>query len=160
MLPPPFLLFPQHRSARAVTQGVVPFLNNLTFQYTNPLSFETEAHSIHTIPLLREHLGSYLYYFRYKTLETTLSQQPFQIIFNPIQGINSGTYFRTIHPRNLTISIQDIFISYIDKLIKHNENLDTPLYRPSHLESLKEKPGYFDVPDIDTKIQTHNNPHY
>ena len=39
--------------------------------------------------------------------------------------------------------------------------MDTPLYRSSpHLESLNEKAEYFDVPDIDTKIQTDNNPHY
>ena len=69
MLPTPFLLSPQHRSARSVTQDIIPFFNNPNFQYTNPLPFETEAHSIHTIPLLREHLESYLYYFRYKTLE-------------------------------------------------------------------------------------------
>ena len=133
MLPTPFLLSPQHRSARSVTQVVIPFLNSLIFQYTNPLPFETEAHSIHTIPLLREHLDSYLYSFRYETLEITTSQQSFQIIFNPIQSFNSGTYFRTINPRNLTLSIQDVFISFIDKLIEHNENLDTPLYRPSPL---------------------------
>ena len=128
MLPTPFLLSPQHRSARSVTQDVIPFLNNIIFQYTNPLPFETEAHSIHTIPLLREHLDSSFYYFMYKTLEITPSHQPFQNIFNPIQGNNSGTYFGTIHPRSLTLSIQDVVISYIDKLIEHNENLDTPLY--------------------------------
>ena len=137
MLPPPFLLSPQPRSARSVTQDVIPFLNNPIFQYTNPLSIETEAHSIHTIPLLREHLDSYLYYFRYKTLEITPSRQIFQITFNPLQDINSGTFFRTIHPRSLTLSIQDIFISCIDRLIEVNENLKTPLYRPSHLESVK-----------------------
>ena len=38
--------------------------------------------------------------------------------------------------------------------------MDTPLYRPSQLENLKEKANYFDVPDIHTKIQTRNNPHY
>ena len=38
--------------------------------------------------------------------------------------------------------------------------MDTPLYRPSQLENLKEKADYFDVPDIHTKIQTHNNPQY
>ena len=160
MLPPPVLLSPQHRSARSVTQDVLPFLNNLIFQYTNPLPFETEARSIHIKPLLREHLDSYLYYFRYKTLEIIPSQQLFQIIFNPVQGINSDTYFRTIHPRNSTLSIQNTFVRSIDKLIEHNENLDTPLYRPSHLESLKDKAEYFDIPDIDTKIRTHNNPHY
>ena len=74
MLPLPFLLSPQHRSTRSVTQDVIPFLNNLIFQYTNALLFETEAHSIHTIPLLREHLDSYLKYFRYETLQITPSQ--------------------------------------------------------------------------------------
>ena len=49
---------------------------------------------------------------------------------------------------------------FIDKLIEHNEKLETPLYRPSHSESLKQKADYFDVPDLDTKFQRHNNPHY
>ena len=130
MLPSPFLLSPQHRSARSVTQDVTPFLNNLIFQYTNPLPFETEAHSIHTIPPLREHLDSYLFYFRCNTLDITPLQQPFQKIFTPVQRINPDAYFRTIHPRNLTLSIQDFFLRYIDKLIEHNESLGTPLYRP------------------------------
>ena len=126
MLPNPYIVSLQQRSIRSTTHDVTPFLHNLIYQYTNPLSLETEAHSIHTIPLLREHLDAYLCYFRYKTLEITTSQQSFQLIFNPVQGINSGTFCRTIHPRNLTLSIQDIFTSYINKLIEHNENLDTP----------------------------------
>ena len=48
----------------------------------------------------------------------------------------------------------------MDKLIEHNENLDPPLHLPSHLESLKEKHDYFETPELDTKIQRHNNPHY
>ena len=160
MLLIPFTSSPQQRFACSITQGVILFLNNLIFQYTNPLSFETETHSIHTIPLLREHLDAYLYYIRYKTFDTTPSQQPFQVIFNPVQGVNSGTFYRIIHPQKLTLSIQDVFTTYIDKLIEHNENLDTPQYRPSLLESLKEKATYFDVPDIDTKIIRHKNPHY
>ena len=160
MLPNPFILSLQQRSIRSTTHDVTPFLHNLTYQYTNPLSFEAEAHSVHTIPLLREHLDAYLYYFRYKTLEITPSQQPFQVIFNPVQGINNGTFYRNIHSRNLTLSIQDIFMSYINKLIEHNKNLDTPLYRLSLLDSLKEKADYFDVPDLDTNVIRHNNPHY
>ena len=117
MLPIPFTLSPQQRSARSITQDVIPFLNNLIFQYTNRLSFETEPHSIHTIPLLREHSDVYLCYFRYKTFDITPSQQPFQVIFNPVQGVNSGTFYRTIHPQNLTLSIQDVFTTYIDKLL-------------------------------------------
>ena len=87
-----FLLSPQHRSLRSFTQDVIPFLNNIILQYTNPLPFETEALSKHTTPLLREDLDFYLYYFRYKTLEITPTQKPFQIIFSPAQGVNPGTF--------------------------------------------------------------------
>ena len=48
----------------------------------------------------------------------------------------------------------------MDKLIEHNENLDTPLYLPSHLENLKEKHECFEAPDLETTIQRHNNPHH
>ena len=67
MLPNPFILSLQQRSIRSKTHDAIPFLHNLIYQYTNRLSFETEAHSIHTIPLLLEHLDAYLYCFKYKT---------------------------------------------------------------------------------------------
>ena len=139
---------------------MIPFLNNIIFQYTNPLSFETELHHIDTIPLVREQCDSYLYYFRYKTLEPLHSQDPLQNIFNPVQGINTGTYYRTIHPQNKTLSLQDVFITYMDKLMVHNENLETPVYLPSHLESPNEKHEYFEVPDLETTIIRNNNPHH
>ena len=160
MLPTPFLLSSDQRQKPSLPEDVIPFLNNLIFQYTNPLSFEAEPHSLHTIPSAREHCDSYLYYFWYKTLEITPSQTLFQIIFNPGFCINTGIYYRTIHPQKLTVFIQDVFITYMDKLIEHNENLDTPLDLPSHLESLKEKHEYFEVPDLETKVQRHDNPHY
>ena len=56
MLPTPFILLSQHTKIRSFAQDVTLFLNNIIFQYTNPLPFETEAHSIHAIPYLREHL--------------------------------------------------------------------------------------------------------
>ena len=160
MLPTPFALSIEKRQNRSLTQDVTPFLHNIIFQCTNPLPFETEPHTIHTIPLAREHCDSYLYYIRYKTLEVTPSQRPFQTIFNPVKGINTGIYYRTIHPQNITLSIQDVFITYIQKLIEFNENQDTPPYRPSHLKDLKHKSEYFDVPDLETKIQKHDNPHH
>ena len=110
--------------------------------------------------MAREHCDSYLYYIRYKTLEITSSQTPFQVIFNPVKGISTGTYHRTIHPQNITLSIQDVFLTYMQKLFEFNENQDTPLYRPSHLEDLKHKSEYFEVPDLRTRIQRHNNPQY
>ena len=160
MLPTPFTLTTEKRQNRTLIEDVTPFLNNIIFQYTNPLPFELEPHIVHTIPLVREHCDSYLYYIRYKTLEITSSQTPFQVIFNPVKGISSGTFYRIIHPQNITLSIQDVFRTYMQKLIEFNENQDTPLYRPSHLQELKHRSEYFEVPDLDTKVQRHDNPHY
>ena len=160
MLPTPFILTTEKRQNQSLIQDVTPFLNNIIFQYTNPLPFETEPHSVHTIPLAREHCDSYLYYIRYKTLEITPSQTLFQVIFNPVKRISSGTFYRTIHPQNFTLSIQDVFHTYMQKLIEFNENQDTPLYRPSHLQDLRHRSEYFEVPDLDTKVQRHDNSHY
>ena len=160
MLPPPFALSTEKRQSRSLIQDVTPFLNNIIFQYTKPLPFETEPHTLNTIPLAREHCDAYLYYIRYKTLEITSSQTPFQVVFNPVKGISTGTYYRTIHPQNITLSKKDVFLTYMQKLIEFNENQDTPPYNPSHLEDLKHKSKYFEVPDLETKIQTHDNPHY
>ena len=44
MLPPPFLLSTDQRQKRSLTQDLITFLNNIVFQYTNPLSFESETH--------------------------------------------------------------------------------------------------------------------
>ena len=160
MLPPPFALTTEKKQNRSLIQDVTPFLNSIIFQYTNPLPFETEPHTLHIIPLAREHCDSYLYFIRYKTLEITSSQFLFQVSFNPVKGISTGTYYRTIHPQNITLSIQDVFLTYMQKLIEFNENQNTPLYRPSHLEDLKHKSEYFDVPDLETRIQRHDNPLY
>ena len=48
----------------------------------------------------------------------------------------------------------------MQKLIEFNENQDTPLYHPSHLEDLEHKSEYFEVPDLETRIPRHDNPHY
>ena len=91
MLPTPLLLSSEKRRIRSLTQDVIPFLRNILCQHTNPLSFETEAHTIHTISLIREYCDSYLYNFRYKTLEITHSQTHFKFTFNhPGKGINTG----------------------------------------------------------------------
>ena len=60
MLPTPFTVTTDKRQNRSLIQDVTPFLQNIIFQYTNPLPFETEPHILHTIPLVREHCDSYL----------------------------------------------------------------------------------------------------
>ena len=127
------------RNVRSITQGINPFLQNLIFQYTNPLPFELEPHYIHTIPLLGEHLDSYLYYFRYTTYEINPSVTQFQGNFNSVENFNTGVYYRTIFPQKIQITKQDIFNNYMNKLIEFNENLVTPIYRPSLLEDLQQK---------------------
>ena len=47
----------------------------------------------------------------------------------------------------------------MNKLIEHNENLEPPLYLSSHLE-IPKKHEYFEFPDLETKIQRHDNPHF
>ena len=101
MLPPPFVLSTDKRQNRSLIQDVTSFLNNIIFQYTNPIPFETEPHIIHTIPLGREHCDSYLYYIRYKTFEIPPSPKPLSSYFNPVKGISTGTYYRTVHPQTL-----------------------------------------------------------
>ena len=105
MFPTPFSLSTDQHQKRSLTQDVIPFLNKIIFQYTNTLSFEPEPHIIHTIPLVREHCDSYSFYFRNKTIEILPSQTPFQNILNPDHEIKTGTYYRTIHPQNITLSI-------------------------------------------------------
>ena len=48
----------------------------------------------------------------------------------------------------------------MQKPIEFNENQDTPLHLPSHLEDLKHKSDHFEVPDLETRFQRYNNPHY
>ena len=48
----------------------------------------------------------------------------------------------------------------MDTFIEHNEDLEIPVYLPSHLEIPKEKHENFEVPDLETTITQHNNPHY
>ena len=48
----------------------------------------------------------------------------------------------------------------MQKLIEFKENQDTPRYLPSHLVDLKHKSEYFDVADLERKIQRHDNPHH
>ena len=52
MFPTPFLLSSDQPQKRSLTQDVIPFLNNIIFPYTNPLSFVTEAHIIYIIPFI------------------------------------------------------------------------------------------------------------
>ena len=66
LIPPPFKIENISRSGRAIKNDLIPFLENIIYNYTNPLDCEHETHTITSFPLIREHLHSYLYYIHYK----------------------------------------------------------------------------------------------
>ena len=51
---------PHIKNAKLVELEIILFLQNFVYNYTNPLPFENEHHTLETIPLIREHLDSYL----------------------------------------------------------------------------------------------------
>ena len=42
-------------------------------------------------------------------------------MFNQVSYVNSGTFHRTSYLQNITLSIQDIFIFHINRLIEHKK---------------------------------------
>ena len=59
--PSPFEI-PNIKNAKVVKTEMKPCLNNIVYNYTKPLSFENESYSLETIPLIREHVDTYLFY--------------------------------------------------------------------------------------------------
>ena len=53
---------PHNKNAKFVKTEIKPFLHNLVYNYMQPLSFEKEPYSLERIPLIREHLETYLFY--------------------------------------------------------------------------------------------------
>ena len=111
--PSPFQI-PYIKNAKLVKLEIIPFLQNIVYNYTKPLPFENEPYSLETIPLIREHLDSYLFYIRHRSTTASTEYSSFQITF-PQQDISSRTYRRTINPINLQIPIQEVFYAFLKK---------------------------------------------
>ena len=63
LFPLPFAFDTTHyRITRELSNTIPKFLRNLIYNSFVPLSFETYPEDIYTIPLIREHHDSYLYY--------------------------------------------------------------------------------------------------
>ena len=56
---------PYIKNVKLVKFELRPILQNIIYNYTQPLPFNNEPFTIETIPLIREHLDSYLFYIRY-----------------------------------------------------------------------------------------------
>ena len=81
LIPLPFVFNSSQRVTRDISQTLTQFLNNLIYNSTTPLSFETYPEDIYTIPLIREHHDSYLFYIDTLSLVANSEELPFSIPF-------------------------------------------------------------------------------
>ena len=151
---------PVIKNAKVVKLELNSFLQNIISHYTQPLPFENEPHTIETIPLIREHLDTYLFYIRYKDLTITTEYPAFQISF-PQQGPNSShIYRRTINPINLPVPIKQVFHAFLNNVKDHNLALETPNISPNALDELQRYINNFDVEIIERLVNPEDNPHH
>ena len=100
-----FFEIPHIKNAKVVKTEKKPFLHNIVYNYTKPLSFQNEPYSLLTVPLFREHLDTYLFYFRHRSTTASTEYPSFQITFPQQETSSIQTYRRTINPINLQIPI-------------------------------------------------------
>ena len=119
-----------------------------------------ELFTIETIPLIREHLGTYLFYIRYRFTTITTEYPTFQIFF-PQQGSSSHQiYRRTINPINLLSPIKEVFQTFLNRVKELNLVNETPKFSPNALEELDQHVANFEVEVIERLVDTQNNPHH
>ena len=151
---------PAIKNAKVVKLELNLFLQNILSHYTQPLPFENEPHTIETIPLIREHLDTYLFYIRYKVLTITEEYPTFQISF-PQQKFNSShIYRRTINPINLQVPIKQVFHAFLNNVKDHNLAHEIPKFSPNALDDLQRYIDNFDVEIIETLVNPEDNPHH
>ena len=111
-----------------------PFLHNIIYNYTKPLSFENDTYSLETIPLIREHLDTNIFYIRHRSTTVSTEYPSFQITFPQQETSSTQTYRRTINPINLQIHIKDVFHAFLNQVKEFNLALENPKYSPNALQ--------------------------
>ena len=148
------------KNAKVIKTEIKPFLHNIVYNYTQPLSFENKPYSLETIPLIREHLDTYLFYIRHRSTTVSTDYPSFQITFPQQETSSIQTYRRTIYPINLQIPIKVVFYAFLNRIKEHNLALENPKYSPNALEELERYIPNFEVDDIERIVTTQNNPHH
>ena len=151
---------PVIKNAKVVKLELNPFLQNIISHYTQPLPFENEPHTIETIPLIREHLDTYLFYIRYKVLTITTEYPTFQISFPQQRPNSSHIYRRTINPINLQVPIKQVFHAFLNNVRDHNLANEIPKFSPNALDDLERYINNFDVEIIERLVNPEDNPHH
>ena len=154
--PSPFEI-PNNKNAKLVKLEIK---HNIVYNYTKPLSFENEPYPLEKIPLITEHLDSYLLYIRHRSTTASTEYLSFQITFPQQETSSIRTYRRTINPINLQIPIQEVFHAFLNKVKDFNLALENPKYSPNVLEELEQLIHNVKVKDMERLIITQNNPHH
>ena len=157
--PSPFDI-PYIENAKLVNFERKPFLHNIVYNYTKPLSFENEPYTLETIPLITEHLDTYLFHIRHRSTTASTEYSFFQITFPQQETSSIQTYRRTINPINLQIPIQEVFHAFLNKVKDFNIALENPKYSPNALDEFEQYIHNFEVKDIKRLVTTQNNPHH
>ena len=147
-------------NAKVVKLELNPFLQNIISHYTQPLPFENEPHTIETIPLIREHLDTYLFYIKNKVLTITEEYPTFQISFLHQRLNSSHIYRRTINPINLQVPIKQVFHAFLNNVKDHNLAQEIPKFSPNALDDLQRYIDNFDVEIIERLVNPEDNPHH
>ena len=157
--PPPFEI-PNIKNAKVVKTEIKPFLNNIVYNYTKPLSFENEPYSLQTIPPIRDYLDTYLFYIRHRSTTISTEYPAFQITFLQQEISPTQTYRRTINPINLQIHIKDVFYAFLNQVREFNLSLDTPKYSPNARQEIERYIHNFEVEGMETIVTSQDNPYH
>ena len=133
--PSPFEI-PYTKNAKVVKTEIKPFLHNIVYNYTQPLSFENEPYNLETIPLIREHLDTYLFHIRHRSTTVSTEYPSFQITFPEQETSSIQTYRRTINPFILQIPIEEVFYAFLKRVKEYNLALETQNIAQMHLKNL------------------------
>ena len=148
------------KNAKALKLEMKPFLHNIVYNYTQPLPFENEPYNFETIPLIGEHLNTYLFYIRHRSTTASTEYPAFQITFPEQEASQIQTYRRTINPINLQVPIEDVFYASLNHVKEFNLTLETPKYSSNALEELHRYIHNFEVQDIERIVDTQTKPHH
>ena len=151
---------PNIKNAKVIKTEIKPLLHNIVYNYTKPLTFENEPYSLETIPLIREHLDTYLFYIRHRSTTVSTEYPSFQITFPQQESSSTQTYRRTFNPINLQIHIKDVFYALLNQVKEFNLALENPKYNPNALQELEPYIHKFEVEDIERIVITQDNPHH
>ena len=149
---------PYIKNAKVVKTETKPFSHKIVYNYTQTLSSENEPYSLETVPLIREHMDTYLFYIRLRSTTASTEYPSFQNTFQQQESFSIQTYRRTINPIILQIPIKEVFFAFLNRVEEYNLALENPKYSPTALEELERYIHNFEIDDIERIITTQNKP--